>query len=339
LIAADLAAKGAKVHKVDLTAVLQLPITHAELGLIGLEEARKTNATDLIIVNNPPYYTKALWAFDQQWLQQRCIVAHWVWELNVLPRTWVRAVSTCDEIWVPSHFVADTVRRQLPELAHRVHFHPYAVDRDPFPPAKPFQRNAARAAHGLSKTTFCVGYSFSSASNYTRKNPEAAIRAFQEAFPSHQVDEVALFLRCLDIAVYPKGQRHLRNLADADPRIHLFDGETSNISLADFYAAIDLYLAPFRSEGYGLNLVEASQAGLPVLATRYSLDEHISTRAGVTTVDYQLVPVRDPQGHYSSTGGLVWAEPNTCELTAKLRDYKLHFSCALMANRHDSTTP
>ncbi len=93
----------------------------------------------------------------------------------------------------------------------------------------------------------------------------------------------------------------------------------------EFYAAIDTYVAPTRSEGYGLNLVEASQIGLPVIATRWSLSSDILSRPNIFTVDYNLVPVDDPQRHYQFVSGAVWAEPKVEQLAAYLRDMRRRF--------------
>jgi glycosyltransferase involved in cell wall biosynthesis len=82
------------------------------------------------------------------------------------------------------------------------------------------------------------------------------------------------------------------------------------LTLADFYAALDVYLALFRSEGYGLNLMEAAQTGLPVLATRWGLAPELLALSEMTTVGYNLIPVVDPEGKYDGIAGAEWAEPD-----------------------------
>jgi hypothetical protein len=39
---------------------------------------------------------------------KRCI-ANWAWELPVFPAVWAAALDLVDEIWVPSHFVYDSI--------------------------------------------------------------------------------------------------------------------------------------------------------------------------------------------------------------------------------------
>ena len=62
----------------------------------------------------------------------------------------------------------------------------------------------------------------------------------------------------------------------------------NRLPINDFYAAIDIYLSTSRAEGYGLNLVEAAQAGIPVVTTGWRLAPEIAAlaagaRGGVTT--------------------------------------------------------
>jgi glycosyltransferase involved in cell wall biosynthesis len=319
LIARSYELQGVPVSRVDLTEALHAPADNPCDGIVLPAEATGIRASDLITVVNPPLYLDALRAFDRGWLQERCLVAHWVWELDVLPPFWRRAAEGCDEIWVASQFVADTVRRDISGFERPVRVVPYPADCDPFPKASDEARRAVRSRLRLEETTFVAGYSFAASSNFARKNPEAAVQAFQSAFPKDGAADAVLILRCLDLSSYQAGAQILRDHAREDSRIQLFHDEGAAIGIADFYAAIDVYLAPFRSEGYGLNLVEAVQLGIPVIATGYGLDLDITSRPGVSTVSYQLIPMEDPQGFYSKAGTPRWAEPNLEEMTQHLR--------------------
>jgi glycosyltransferase involved in cell wall biosynthesis len=210
------------------------------------------------------------------------------------------------------------VRKSASKFSGPVRVAPYPVDRDPIAPTTPTERAAARAQLGLGEHTFCVGYSFSAASNFERKNPEGVVAAFQQAFPSGDAD-ASLLLRALDLDIFPAGAKRLRAAAAADPRIRIFEAAGETLSLRSFYSAIDVYLAPFRSEGFGLNLVEASQAGIPVVASGYGVDEAVSAHPGIHLVSWRLVPVRERQGHYVDVKGACWAEPDMGEISVALR--------------------
>jgi len=315
LLALDLEAQGAQALRVDLTAALGLPIALPRTDTATPAEARRFDATDLVVVQNPPSFRKALWAFDPAWLAGRCLVAHWAWELDRLPGFWRRSADVCDEIWASSAFVAEAARASLPSFDRPIRAVPYPARREPFPPVSPEARRSARAALGLPEEAFVAGYSFAAESGYYRKNPEAAVTAFRAAFPD---GPARLLLRCHDLDRFPRERARLAQAIAGDPRISLFDGQT-RLRLEPFYAALDVYLAPTRGEGYGLNLMEAAQAGVPVVATGYGLSADILETPGVTAVGYDLAPVDDPQRLYRPARGQLWAEPRQADLVAALR--------------------
>lgn len=69
----------------------------------------------------------------------------------------------------------------------------------------------------------------------------------------------------------------------------LFPPEVPVAQVADWYGALDLYVAPQRWEGFGLTVLEAMACGVPVVATRVgAFEELISCEAG------RLVAPGDP---------------------------------------------
>lgn len=69
----------------------------------------------------------------------------------------------------------------------------------------------------------------------------------------------------------------------------LFPPEVPVAQVADWYGALDLYVAPQRWEGFGLTVLEAMACGVPVVATRVgAFEELVSPEAG------RLVAPGDP---------------------------------------------
>jgi glycosyltransferase involved in cell wall biosynthesis len=91
------------------------------------------------------------------------------------------------------------------------------------------------------------------------------------------------------------------------------------IGIAEFYAAIDVYLSSSRAEGYGLNLVEAAQSGLPVITGAWRIAPEILSLPGIHAVGYAIEPVHDPQGHYANIPDATWSRPDIDEMAALLR--------------------
>lgn len=320
LLARELEQAGRLAGRVDLTGSLHFA-ADADVGgdgaaLLAPGDAAATGAGDLMVVANPPAYLKALGAFDRAWLQERAVIAHWVWELSVLPRSWRRQARFADEIWVPSDFVADAVRPAATAAGVPVRLKPYPADCDPFPRPSPQDRARTRRMFAIPPGAFCAGMSFSAASGFERKNPLAAIAAFREACAG--IDAI-LLLRCPDLADRPALRALIAEAArgEGEGRIRIFDSP-GQLDIRSFYALIDLYLAPVRSEGYGLNVVEAAQSGVPAIATAYGLAADIAARPEVETIGYRLVPARDRDGFYARLRGGKWAEPDHAQLVRQV---------------------
>jgi glycosyltransferase involved in cell wall biosynthesis len=321
LMVKDLRARGFDVHALDLSRSLGTPIDSSFPDAVELGRSGRLDATDLMVHVNPTQFMDALRELRKVVSASSNVIGCWVWELPVMPQSWRRSVRHCDAIWVPSPFVAEALARQMPKSAARTRIVPYAVDRDPMPGRTAESRRAARQRLGYAEGDFVVGYSFAFHSNYTRKNPVAAVDAFRLAFAASDAS-ARLLIRMHDAAAYPQLRAELLARAGGDPRIRLVDPSSDRLPIVDFYHAIDLYLAPFRSEGYGLPLVEAVQAGLPVVATGWGLAPDILARPDVHVLDYRLVPVHDPQGFYQPGPDAVWAEPDIAQAARYARDIR-----------------
>jgi glycosyltransferase involved in cell wall biosynthesis len=321
LMVKEFRARGYDVHAIDLSRRLGTPLNWSFPDAVEPGGADRLPVTDVIVHLNPPQFIEGLRALRKLVPRSGNLIGYWVWELPVLPESWRDSARRCDAIWVPSPFVADTLSRQMPDFADKVRVVPHAVDRDPMPAPTADSRQAIRQRLGYTEDDFVLGYSFAFHSNYARKNPAAAVDAFRMAFPASD-PSAKLIIRMHDAAEHPQLRADLLAHAGDDARIRLVDLASDRLPIVDFYHAIDLYLAPFRSEGYGLQLAEAAQAGLPVVATGWGLSPDILARPGVHALAYRLVPVRDPQGFFKPGPAAVWAEPDLAQAARYARDIR-----------------
>jgi glycosyltransferase involved in cell wall biosynthesis len=272
--------------------------------------------SDVVFVTNPGQ--PSLSVFKREWLLERTIIGHWIWELEKIPAFWAQSAGSYDEIWAATDLLKDAIRAGLPGFDRPLRVVPYAIHRDPFPTIEPARREAVRAREHLKHSDFVVGYSFAIGSNYNRKNPEGAVDAFMRAFPNDK--DVRLFLRSKDMRDWPIQRAALERAIKGDNRIRLYDADR-NIGIHDFYAAIDVYLSPSRAEGYGLNLVEAAQSGLPVVTGSWRIAPEILQLPGICTVGFDVEKVQDPQGFYPDRNA-IWSRPNVDELAAFLKSMR-----------------
>ena len=128
---------------------------------------------------------------------------------------------------------------------------------------------------GSKTTIFLVIFDFKS--DFNRKNVIGSMAAFEEAFPPSKRDDVGLIIK-MDGHLVPE----LKNDSDSvmadlfkynDDRIYYFGGYSSDEQLFDIKRGTDCYISLHRSEGLGLNLLEAIFSGVPTITTAFSGSE------------------------------------------------------------------
>ncbi len=241
----------------------------------------------------------------------RRIIGYWAWELPKVSEAWRAGLPFVHEIWALSQFTADAFRAWLPPDA------PQAVRAVPIPVAVAPPRPARldRAAFGLPDDAVVVLVSLNLASSFERKNPLAAIAAFQQAF-GHRSDRL-LLLKLSNPNHFADDFVRVRQAVAGAPNIRI---ETRTLPAAESHAltaCADLVLSLHRSEGFGLVPAEAMLLGRPVVATAWSGNMDFMDENSAALVGYRLVPACDPRGVCEAPGA-VWAEPNVADAARHL---------------------
>lgn len=244
-----------------------------------------------------------LTALGSDFVTDKRIVAHWFWELPKAPQDWRHAMPFVHEIHANSAFVADAVR---PLAGDRpVHVVPY-----PLPLREPIEP--------MTRTTrpFTALVVFNISSNFTRKNPCAAITAFRKAFGDDP--EARLIVKYSNAFAWPKAERMMRQAAQGAANIDLIGEVLEERALETLYAQADVVMSLHRSEGLGLVVAEAMMRGLPVIATDWSSTAEFMDATCGMPIPYTLVSVDDPQGNYPGRDTM-WAEPDVDAAAAALK--------------------
>lgn len=139
----------------------------------------------------------------------------------------------------------------------------HGIDTDTFSPAK--DRAALRARMGLPVEGPLIGC-------YGRiraqKGTDAYVDAMIEVLGKHPGATAIVMGRATpEHAAFEQSLKDRVAAAGLADRI-LFKPEVPTEAMADWYAALDLYVAPQRWEGFGLTPIEAMATGCPVVATR-----------------------------------------------------------------------
>ena len=223
---------------------------------------------------------------------------------DTLPASWKPKLDYVDELWVPSRFIAEAVRRETDKPVQAIH---YGIDT----PAEP----CSRPDFGLPEEEFLVLAMYDSNSYASRKNPEGAIRAFEKAFGGRDVP-ARLVLKLANGK--EEELRALRErLAGSGIRYQLITERYEKPRLNALIACCDVYLSLHRSEGFGLVVAEAMSLGVPVVATAWSANAEFMPAECTCRVKATLVPVGDAyqwgEEHHR------WADPDVDQAAAYLR--------------------
>jgi glycosyltransferase involved in cell wall biosynthesis len=179
------------------------------------------------------------------------------WEFGAIPGQWLPEIqANVDEVWVPS----DHVRRMYLDSgidASRVHVVPNGVDLNVFAPA----RDEQPANPDVRRFLYVGGVT-------GRKGIDILLRAWDLAFADR--DDVVLVIKAAMAAgAYggPNEQLRERAAEDRAPRIELIEDDLDTAGLAELYRSCDIFVLPYRGEGFAMPVLEAMASGLPVITT------------------------------------------------------------------------
>jgi glycosyltransferase involved in cell wall biosynthesis len=226
----------------------------------------------------------------EDFFRNRYNIGLWLWELPGFPPAWRDRFAYHDEIWAPSSFIAASLAPVSPIPVVRI---PLALE--------PEIRGQEKSA----SLEYTFAFIFNCHSTFARKNPLAAIDAFNAAF---RPDEPArLVIKCAN-AGFDRNQFSEMQKRAEGRRISIHAEEWSAGEIADLVSACDCYVSLHRGEGVALTIGDAMAAGKPVIATGWSGNMDFMNVSNSFPARYRLVELERQVAHYPPGG--VWAEPS-----------------------------
>ncbi len=254
-----------------------------------------------IHVHNPDVFLAAVRRYGTRFLRANSLnIAVVNWETDCLPPRWADVLSLYDVLCAPSLFTARAVERATRRSVSVVPI---------FVPVKP-PRVRVR---GDSVYEFLCMFDFRS--DFERKNPLAAVRAFRAAVRSlPQGSRCRLRIKChtgTPSAIVAR----LRQECGPDP-IEILDETLSESQMALLWQDCDCLVSLHRSEGFGLPVAEALARSIPVITTRQGGVLDFVDDSGCFFVDGPAAKRPYSGSDYAEWSG--WVEPNMAAAAAHM---------------------
>ncbi|MBC7812042.1 MAG: glycosyltransferase, partial [Burkholderiales bacterium] len=178
------------------------------------------------------------------------------WEYSVMPTIYADALRHADEVWTPSNFSRAALLRSSVENVHVI---PWGVDSAFF---SPFGETAPLPTTKRFKFLFVGGTIY-------RKGIDVLLESFCRAFTA--ADDVCLVIKDAGGSLY-KGQTSAQLVQQWQsqtntPEIVYLDQSLTDAELGALYRACDVFVSPYRGEGFSLPTLESLACGLPVIVT------------------------------------------------------------------------
>jgi len=246
---------------------------------------------------------------DTQYLQKRYNIGFWAWELKKFPSNWEFAFDLFDEVWTYSSYGTEAISEVSPIPVQKM-----------MPSIDLPQPSLDREAFGLPKDKLIFLFIFDFHSVVARKNPQAVIKAFKQAFSKSNQD-VLLVIKFSNGQHHPQQRNQLYALSEDYASIRFIDGHLTKSEVNALIYNCDCYVSLHRAEGFGLTMAEAMFYGKPVIATAYSSNTDFMNVGNSFPVKYELVTTTEDYFPYPK--GSIWAEPDIAH-AASLMQYVFH---------------
>lgn len=253
---------------------------------------------------NPLELGTAYCRIDRSAWDYRYNIAFWLWELEEFPDEWTLYFQGLDEIWAPSAFTCEAIRRKtsLP-----VKCMPYYLE-------APVQHACTRRDFGLPEGQFLFLMMYDSRSCSERKNPTAVMHAFQQAFTRTE-RQAGLVIKINHST--KEDETYIRSIMNGYTNIYLIRDRLERNAVNSLIQCVDVVVSLHRAEGFGLVLAEAMLLGTPVIATNWSANTEFMDRETACMVDYRFVTLKKELPPFHA--GCRWADPDIEQAAGYMR--------------------
>ena len=250
----------------------------------------------------------------------RTIVQILPWEYGALPAAWVDGLRAggADEVWTPTEYCRAMFLAAGIE-PERVTVVPNGIDPERFSPDRVVEPYPL-ATRATFRFLYLGGV-------LPRKGVDVLLAGYRRAFSAGS--DVALVLKLFGTRSFYQlddaGESFRAFAADpAAPELVLIDEDLTDEDVIRLYRSCHALAFPYRSEGFGLPMLEALACGVPVIATAGGaadafLDDEVAYR-----IPAQRVSIGGVMRGEQLSGEGWWLEPDVDALAALMRHVVEH---------------
>ncbi len=248
--------------------------------------------------------------------------AKWVimqpWEYSCLPKTFAELFNQADEIWTPSDFSRKSMLRSGVDT-DKVQVIPNGINPQLFSPkGKKYDLKTDKKL----KYLFVGGTIF-------RKGIDILLESYLKAFTAN--DDVTLVIKDMGGDSFYKGQTAKEKIEEITqtenfPEIIYIDDYLDEEDTASLYRACDIFVSPYRGEGFSLPTLEAMACGLPVIVTEGGATEDFVDESFAWKIPAERISAGSQIDTLEMTEEAFLLEPDGEYLTAALQEIYIHAS-------------
>ena len=295
----------------DMLEASDVDVVHAELGQTGECSVPEDDRLINLFMAQPTVWNVVYGGLPKEIFDGHVNIGFWLWETPEIPKEWVPLCSWYDEIWTPSAFVTDAVRKVSERKVRTLRF---GLNPENEKNISESDKAQIRERFGIPGDALVHIIMFDGRSGFERKNPEGAIKAYTAAYPEERENVwLVVKAKCAD----RKQMKLLKSLLKDYKNVVWIEELLSRRDTDALIASSDILISLHRAEGFGLPIAEAMQMGCVAVATDYSSTTEFVSEDAAVAVPYTPVRISHDVSVYRK--GTLWAEPDIAAAAAAIR--------------------